>query len=1751
MSCTTNRPMGHTMFVALLFPAIVGQVHAQQSPDESLATLHAAEGVEVSLWASEPMVNNPTSMDIDSRGRVWISEGLNYRMKQRQFETMGRVDGADRIKILSDTDGDGKADSVTVFADAVFPVPLGLAVEELWKDGRQTGTRVYVGNSPDFLVLEDNDGDDKADRRYALLTGFHGVDSDHGLHGMTFGPDGKLYFTVGDARYGADQVQSREKTFDVTDRSGRRLSCSNFGTTLRVNRDGTQLEVLSSGHRNNYEAAVDAFGNVFGSDNDDDGNRGARMYWVMDGGQYGYQRPDSSRHWAEELPGIIPKLVGTGNGAPGGLTVYEGDLLPERCFGAVLQVDSGTRQVNSHILHRHGAGFRSGYEVLLRGDDPWFRPVDLAVGPDGSVLICDWYDAGVGGNRFSDQTTGRIYRLSNSSAQHDSTRFDGTDVISALNSPNPATRLAARDMLVAQGEEHRPRLLTLFRDGQPRERARALHLLHALPQTGVSDTIAALSDSDPRIRETAVQLLARDASRESLVEAAASQLTEPPATQFLNQILPLADDPDAGVRRAVAMSLRNVPTEDAGAALETLAGSWDGADRYYLEAIRAALINRSPQYLGQLLDRLTTRAIETGWNNELVAAPPYYPIGTNDAFLRPEDQLPPANAASRVIGLAWALERSESLPALTRLLARNSSSAIEQAAMIALSVIHDEAAGRLLTERFFVSEVDDDTKGAILRRLGAGIAGPWSTLATDPSLNRVFSAALDSPSLQSTAIESIALCGLTGFGERLLHLARDESSSHEVRAAAIRGLGRLRYSPAHELAADLVNGARGKSSGGPMALTALNASYALAAEGGTQFLTTTLADSEMPLDVRRLSLQLLAVSMSGVERILRLRQDDSFPEDLESELAFLLHNHADRSIRRIAESVLPVSSSNTTKKLHSADSVLGLTGDASRGRRLFESHKDAACARCHRVTGEGSLVGPDLASIGMKYGERELLYHIQNPSGSINYSFVAHSFVLEDGRVLTGLVTDRKDGQVTIGMATGQRVTFAAGDVEDEVPQSISLMPEGLVSGLTSQEVADLIEYLLSLRQGDAGQARRQQVRPEVRNADIIVYGATPGGFCAAIAAAREGSSVILLEPTSHAGGVNTGGLSFSDSNQTVRSTMMGLFDEWHTRIEQDYRNRGIELNYSVSTKDNAKWTYEPHVAARVTRQMLDEANVEVLTNRALKSVATEGTRITSLETSNGTFTARVFIDTTYEGDLMAAAGVRWTIGREGRKEFGESLAGKQYPKRRMAISGFDDEGEPLPLITTVDAGRDDEGDSNVMVYSFRLCLTGEPENRVPFPPPNNYDPERFEVVRRYYTEARRPVLLWDLYPLPGNKFDANNGIGKQFSMGLVGGCNGWSEAGAEDRRAMWETHRQYTLELYHFLTTDPAVPKHLRDQLARLGLCRDEFPEHGHWSPQLYVREGRRMKGMYVVSQKDIMDQPEKPDPIVVSSFPIDSHDCQRVALNDGGVINEGTIFPVRMKRRRHGYPYHIPYRAILPRPDECDNLLVPVALSCTHVAFSSVRVEPTWMILGQSAGIAAALAADEDVPVQKLPYAQLRRELLAQGQVLDLPTLAELPPVPKRQVSIDPATLPGIVLDDSVAELKGRWPRSTNFKPHIGTGYVHDDTRADGNSVATFRFTVPRTGRYELRMAYSAHHTRSTNVPVIVQCGRYTTELTVNQTTPLPSGKPFRRIGEVELTAEAETVITVSNAGTDGFVILDAFQLLPMITQPAPTTQ
>ena len=505
-------------------------------------------------------------------------------------------------------------------------------------------------------------------------------------------------------------------------------------------------------------------------------------------------------------------------------------------------------------------------------------------------------------------------------------------------------------------------------------------------------------------------------------------------------------------------------------------------------------------------------------------------------------------------------------------------------------------------------------------------------------------------------------------------------------------------------------------------------------------------------------------------------------------------------------------------------------------------------------------------------------------------------------------------------------------------------------------------------------------------NFDVVVYGATPSGVFAATAAARAGAKVALVEPLPLVGGMMSSGLSFSDSNQTDRRTLGGLFEEFHLRVEADYKKRGVTLPYEVAVKDNRPWTYEPHVAEQVFQDLLREAGVKVFTGQQLISAAKDGAHIRQIATDHGEFAAREFVDASYEGDLMAAAKVSFVVGRESKKQYDESLAGQQYKKPRLAFSPRDAAGKLLPLMTAESAGPD-EGDSHIMTYSWRIVMTKVPENRVPLEKPATYDPARFELARRILQNGKDPrMVAVDIYPLPGNKVDVNNGIGRQLSMGLIGAADAWPNATPAERAKIWQAHKDYAIELLWFLGHDPAVPEAIRADISAYGFAKDEFTKSDYWPPVIYIREARRMLGEMVMTQADIRQNITKPDSIGIGSFPIDSHDCQRVATEDGGWVNEGTIFPVHMAGTKYGQPYQLPYRAILPKRAECDNLLVPVCLSASHVALSSVRVEPTWMVLGHSAGVAAALAAKSNVAVQELPLPELQQRLREAKQVLDL---------------------------------------------------------------------------------------------------------------------------------------------------------------------
>ena len=504
---------------------------------------------------------------------------------------------------------------------------------------------------------------------------------------------------------------------------------------------------------------------------------------------------------------------------------------------------------------------------------------------------------------------------------------------------------------------------------------------------------------------------------------------------------------------------------------------------------------------------------------------------------------------------------------------------------------------------------------------------------------------------------------------------------------------------------------------------------------------------------------------------------------------------------------------------------------------------------------------------------------------------------------------------------------------------------------------------------------------------DIVVYSGVPCGIAASITAAREGAKVVLIEPTKHVGGLSTSGINTAESEHMLKWTIGGFADEFYRRMGRHYEETKAQQTYPHKDKRlDTIYFFESSVAEKVYLDMLKEAGVEIRYGASVDTVTKEGTKITGITLTDGTkLTAKVFIDASYEGDLMARAGVKYAVGRESKAEFGEEAAGIRFDKTPRKARTVDAQGKLLPGISAW-AKDLTEGDAHraPMNYNYRLTVAKDPQFQVPIPAPKHYDATRYSLLAdwlRDQTAQQKPVKLYDiidLYERRNGKFELNNKQSAIFSLGHFGGQFDWPDASYDQRARIEEDHMDYTLGLLHFLASDDAVPAKVQQEMKALGLHKDEFADNDHLPYQLYVREARRMRGEHVMTQHDVQTDRRKPDSIGMSSHFIDCHHVQRVALNENEFVNEGRIW-------RMGYANQIPYRALTPKPAECTNLLVPGAASYTHVAFCTLRLESTWMITGHAAGVAAAMAVKEGITVQKVNVAALQDKLRAQNQVID----------------------------------------------------------------------------------------------------------------------------------------------------------------------
>ncbi|MFK7779244.1 MAG: FAD-dependent oxidoreductase [Gimesia sp.] len=516
---------------------------------------------------------------------------------------------------------------------------------------------------------------------------------------------------------------------------------------------------------------------------------------------------------------------------------------------------------------------------------------------------------------------------------------------------------------------------------------------------------------------------------------------------------------------------------------------------------------------------------------------------------------------------------------------------------------------------------------------------------------------------------------------------------------------------------------------------------------------------------------------------------------------------------------------------------------------------------------------------------------------------------------------------------------------------------------------------------------------------DICVYGGTSGGVVAAVKAARMGKQAILIEPGQHLGGMSSGGLSYSDMGRA--KTVAGMSREFYERIGRKY-NKALETQL------------EPHIAEQVFDEMIKEAGVTVLKGEHIEKVKKQGPRIVELITHKGTrIRAKMFIDATYEGDLLAAAGVSYSLTREANSQYNETLNGIQLYEipqvkfgkvnaigRRKDRRGLWDRAIPLdpyripgkpesgllPLIEKGTLGTIGEAAPGVQAYCFRLCVTDQPENRIPISAPANYDPAFYEIVARYIKACEKAGDQMDLRwftkhdALPNGKFDLNTAY---FGLNYVGGNKGYSEASYSERQIIIKSHENYARGLFHFLATDKRVPVKVRDQISRFGLCKDEFTDNGGWPHQLYIRESRRMVSDLVMTEHHCRHKEVAAKSVGLASYGIDIHEIRRIVHN-GIMVREGKLLGHSGTRG----PYPIGFDAIVPKASECNNLLVTFAISASHVAFGSTRMEPVLMILSQSAATAASQAIDAGCQIQDVDYKKLRKQLLADEQILDWPS-------------------------------------------------------------------------------------------------------------------------------------------------------------------
>jgi len=967
-------------------------------PQNALRGLTAAVGLEVKMMSSEPVLRNPTNIDVDDRGRIWVTEAFNYR----PFRNATTSPEGDRILILEDKDGDGVAETHKVFYQGPeINAPLGICL---------IGNRVLVSQSPYVWAFYDDNNDDSADRKEIVFQGISGEQHDHGMHAFTSGPDGKLYFNFGNAG-----VSLRDKNNKpVIDQYGDSIGSTKYkqGQVFRCDPDGSHVERLAHNFRNNYEVAVDSYGGMWQSDNDDDGNRGVRINYVMDYGNYGYtdEMTGSSwesnrtniedsipyRHWHLNDPGVVPNLLQTGAGSPTGMVIYEGSLLPEKFRNQIIHCEPGQNVVRAYPVQKNGAGYSASIENILSGEkDQWFRPSDVCVAPDGSLIVADWYDPVVGGHDARDKESGRIYRIAPKGSAYKMPSFDYATVegaVKGLQNPNLVARRKAWAAIQQMGDKAVPELQKLWKsDANNRMRARAFWALVKLAG-GEKYIDEAIKESDPDLRIAGIR--------------AARELN----ADVTSVVKKLINDKDAQVRRECLIALHKNKSPEAADLWVSLADQYDGKDRWYLEALGIGAADQ--------------------WNTFF------------DAYLaRHPDPLQGAQGRD----IVWRARTDRSLPFLVKL-AGDAGTDLQSRLRYfrAFDFNYSPKKTQAMLQMIAENKNNDVQLNAILLQ-GLNVKDVQASPVAKKALNDVVRSVYGT----KTYIDLSERYGLKQESDDLLKLALAKPEDDLARQAInlIFNFDRR----------DLVTKVLNSSDSSKIASVLTAMSYVGDWQGMKQM--QNIAESKKYSDsLRRHALRMLGRSWGGGDMINELLQADKLPQQLVQAALEGIEGGPQKNLIIDAKQHLS-NSQGAPKEPFDRDSVLALTGNATKGVAIFKNN----CSICHQVKGEGTDFGPKLSEIGTKLPKDALLTSIVEPSSGISFGYETTELVMKNGSSMRGLLSDKSESEFTMKLPGGTINKVKTSDVKLVKKLPASMMPD-LHETMSKQDLADLLAYLGTLK---------------------------------------------------------------------------------------------------------------------------------------------------------------------------------------------------------------------------------------------------------------------------------------------------------------------------------------------------------------------------------------------------------------------------------------------------------------------------------------------------------------------------------------------------------------------------------------------------------------------------------------------------------------------------------------------------------------